>query len=52
MKYRELLEITKKHPNPFYIKEQHDKMFEQKYMEWVKKEMKPIKTVQSEGEKE
>lgn len=35
MTYRELLEFTKKHPNPFWNKEQHNKEFEYRYKAWV-----------------
>lgn len=38
MTYRELLELTKKHPNPFWKKERHDKEFENKYKAWLEQQ--------------
>lgn len=38
MTYRELLELTKKHPNPFWNKKQHDIEFEYKYRIWVERQ--------------
>lgn len=35
MTYRELLEITKNHPNPFWKKNRHEREFEQKYRAWL-----------------
>mgnify|MGYP001344370298 FL=1 len=35
MTYKELLEFTKKHPNPFWNEEQHNKQVEYKYKDWL-----------------
>lgn len=38
MTYKELIEFTKKHPNPFWNREQHNKEAEYKFRTWLKKE--------------
>jgi len=38
MNYRELIEFTKKHPNPFRSNAQHDKEAEYRYRVWVMKQ--------------
>jgi hypothetical protein len=38
MTYRELLEFTQKHPNPFWNKEQHDRNFEFRFRNWIEQQ--------------
>lgn len=35
MTYKELLEFTRKNPNPFWNKEQHDKDVDYRYKTWI-----------------
>mgnify|MGYP006927219165 CR=1 FL=1 len=47
MTYRELLELTKKHPNPFRIKERRDKELENRYTAWLEQQNQATKTYNS-----
>jgi len=51
MTYRELLELTKKHPNPFRIRERHDKEYENKYRVWMEQQEQTTKTSNSKEQR-